>query len=586
MDLDGLLAQLEDAQLVHRGHDVEPTFQFKHSLTQEAAYGVLLKRDRVRLHRATAQTYEMLYADRLDEYAPIIAQQYAGADDDAKTLEYSVRAGDAAARIFASGESITHYSRALEIAKRSPAGQASFLRDLYIKRGRALELNGRNDLALENYADMEALAHERDNRAMELAALVARATIHSIPSAYLDPVRARTLSDRALVLARELGDQLAEAKILWNLMLLNARVDFHPLEAIRYGEQALAIARAFGVREQLAYILNDISMLYGMLGNPVQGHASASEARKLWVEFNNLPMLADNWSSTSFVHLLAGEYEPAIAASNEAHRISQSIGNVWGEAYSQTWIAPAYVALGKIDQAIQSMESAIHLGEHVFPVTLVISRADLARLHGDLGDVSNGIALGRLAYNQPQNMFWPFQARTAAALGHVYILAGELANAHEVIQRALEKFNPDDRCPFFDGPLYLAAAELALAEKDYVRADSLLGSTLAEQQGSNMRMLLPHTLYLKSQALRGLGRVDEARALLERARAEADELGDRWEPWRILAALAEMETDAAQAAALRGEARAHIQYIGEHTPLALFELFEKLPLVRAAQRNQ
>lgn len=138
-------------------------------------------------------------------------------------------------------------------------------------------------------------------------------------------------------------------------------------------------------------------------------------------------------------------------------------------------------ALLLIDQAIQSMETAIHLGAHIFPVTLVITRAELARLHGDLGDVVSSIELGRLALNETENRLPAFHAWTAGALGHVYILADEISSARAVIQRALEKIDLENSNPFFDGGLYLAAAELALAEQDYVRADTMLSSTLAQQ---------------------------------------------------------------------------------------------------------
>ncbi len=586
MNLNTSLAQLETAQLVRRVDDPELAYQFKHALTQDSAYESLLKSDRVRVHRVVAQTYEILYADRLDEFAPIIAQHYAGADDAAKALEYSVRAGDVAARIYATTEAITHYTRALDLAKRMKAGEASLLRDLYIKRGRVLELGARNDLALENYAEMETLARERGDRAMELAALMPRATIHSIPSAYVDPVRARVLSDQALQLARELRDQPAETKILWNLLLLNARVLFHPREALAYGEQALAIARAFGMREQLAYLLNDLSILYGLLGKPEQGRASAIEARELWNEFNNLPMLADNWSSTVSLHLMAGEFEQAITASQNALRISQSIGNLWGEAYSQTWVGAAYVALGQVDQAIQSMEKAIQTGARFFPVTLVLTRAGLAELHGDLGDVTTGIELGRLAFNAAENRLPVFRTLTAGALGHVYILAGELAHAREIIQRAWAEIDSKNSNPFFDGGFDRAAAELALAEQDYARADTLLSSTLAEQQRVRMRQHIPLTLYLKSQALRGQNRLEEARLLLEKAYAEAEASGARWDLWRILAALAEIETDPLKARAWRAQARGYVQYIGDHTPPDLRESFLNLPDVRTVMEAE
>jgi tetratricopeptide (TPR) repeat protein len=111
---------------------------------------------------------------------------------------------------------------------------------LYTKRGRSLELGNQLDEALRNYNEMERLAHEHNNRALELAALLARATLRSTPTRVHDAAQGQSLSEQALTLARELEDLQAQAKALWNLMLLSLNTG-HADEAIAYGEQSLTI---------------------------------------------------------------------------------------------------------------------------------------------------------------------------------------------------------------------------------------------------------------------------------------------------------------------------------------------------------
>src|SRR3970282_3005120 len=98
---------------------------------------------------------------------------------------------------------------------------------------------------------MEALARARGDRALELAALMARATLRSTPTAAHDPARGQALSEQALALARELGDRTAEAKILWNLTLLNSFTG-QLRAAAGYGERALALARDLCLAAELA----------------------------------------------------------------------------------------------------------------------------------------------------------------------------------------------------------------------------------------------------------------------------------------------------------------------------------------------
>ncbi len=565
--IDALLAELENAQLVRRVDDAERVYFFKHTLTQEEAYQMLLVKRRRELHNLVAQAYEGTYPDRLDEIAPLLAQHYSASGDDPKTLEFSVRAGNAAARVYAHREALAYFTQAIAAARRLGAPAHEQLSQVYLQRGRTLELNSEQDQAVGNYEEMEKLARETQDKNMELAALMAHGTILSIPSTRFNPQQAREMSHEALYLAREMGDLKAEAKILWNLMLLHSRAQMRYAEAIEYGEASLEIARRLGLREQLAYTLNDISLLYYLTGRPDLGEAVGEEARALWKQMNNLPMLADNLSYKAMSHVMVGKFEQAISFSEEAFRISRTIGNLWGEAFSQTFIGPAYLELGRPDMALHSMEEGIRVGENVFPPTQVMTRAALGRLYGELGATGRGIELARLATEKGTEMFPIFMPSAAASLAHVLLLAGNLVEAKQVIRDCVERFNPSDfKRPFFvDVPL--VEAEYALTQKDYAQAETSASQAVNTLLESRLKQNLPHALHLKSLALRGLGRQDESFAHLERAKAEAQDTNARWSLWPILLTGSEWAAavaDSARAQALKEQAREIVETLAAH----------------------
>jgi hypothetical protein len=102
---------------------------------------------------------------------------------------------------------------------------------------------------------METVAWARHDSALLLQSLLLRTTLHATGTPLFNPSQAQQLSDQALVLARELGDRAAEAKINWNLMLLG-RFNGQNEAAIEHGERALASARALNLRELMAFTLN------------------------------------------------------------------------------------------------------------------------------------------------------------------------------------------------------------------------------------------------------------------------------------------------------------------------------------------
>jgi predicted ATPase len=285
---------LETGGIIHlTAVQPEVEYAFRHALVQEAAYSTLVKSNRRMLHKAVGEVLEALRASDATSpaLAPVLARHFDEGGDPARALNYYLLAGRAAADMYAIAEAIDHFSRALTIATTiAPAREV--VTDLFLRRGRALELNAQDAEALKNYRDMERWAAEHDDRRARLAAMTALATIYVRPSVQGDLAQGYELSQQALILARELGERPAEAKVLWNLLQHEIAAG-KIRDALAYGEQALQIARAEGLREQVAYVLTDLWKVYAMNGRSQQALAAVSEAQELWRELGVLNMLAE-----------------------------------------------------------------------------------------------------------------------------------------------------------------------------------------------------------------------------------------------------------------------------------------------------
>ena len=221
-----------------------------------------------------AGALEGLYANRLEDFAPVLARHFQEAGDDERTLRYASSAADHAARLYANAEAVTQYDVAIEAARRLGAND-ELVGHLYPSRGRALELSGRFDEAEANYEDMRATAEgvrgpgrraRRDD--------VAHDAVRD-PDAEVRRRGGRRASQEAVRLARELGDKRAEAKAQWNLMNLNVFGGGDCQRGREAGERSLALAREVGAREQIAFVLND-------LWRPYMSTGDLSAARGTW----------------------------------------------------------------------------------------------------------------------------------------------------------------------------------------------------------------------------------------------------------------------------------------------------------------
>ena len=150
--LDRYLWQLEDRDLVYEEHAIpELEYSFRHVLTQETAYNTILSRRRREFHHKVAEGYEALYSSRIDEYYEELAYHYSRSGDDEKAVDYLLKAGEKAKRIYANQEAISYFKEALQFIQAQPAD----------KEQMALEITAREELgdvlfATGNHQEAEA----------------------------------------------------------------------------------------------------------------------------------------------------------------------------------------------------------------------------------------------------------------------------------------------------------------------------------------------------------------------------------------------------------------------------------------------
>jgi predicted ATPase len=436
MALPSQLSTLEASGLVRllqAWPDLE--YLFRHPLIQEAAYQSLVKQDRQKLHQAVGDTLERLNSSRLEEIAPRLAQHFSEAGDRARAMKYLRIAGDAASLIYANAEAVIHYSQALEIARDDPSTLSSDLIELTLRCGRALELSSRYEEALAFYEDMERLAFERRDPAMELAALIPQGTIYATANRVHNPERGQALLEKALHQAQVLGDRAAEAKILWNLLLLNSISGGVLQQRIEYGEKALALARELDLRDLVAYLLKDMWYAYAGSGQWAQARAGLEEGRVIWQESGNLPMLSENLSWIALSCMFSGDFDEALATSDEAFRVGQAGKNIDAQANSRNLIGSVFIERGQLDQAITLMEETIELGKQSENVTtLAFTQADLGWAYGLLGAIERGIDHAQQAYNAAMQKFPVGTTWSLAILIRLYLIKGDLSAANAAAQ--------------------------------------------------------------------------------------------------------------------------------------------------------
>ncbi len=533
-------------------------FTFRHALTQEAAYGTLLAKHRRATHLRVAEILEETAGDRLDEVASQLVRHFSEAGEDASTVTYAARAGDAAARLYANAEAEAHYRTGLDAARRL-AAPSPLLRSMYERRGSALELIGRYDDAIANYEEMRAEAVARGDDAMELSAHSSIALLYATATPKFDPELGRQLSEELVVMARRIGDRSAEARALWNIVVANVYGGGDAARAVEAGEASLSIARDLGEREQLAFTLNDVSRAYMALGDFSTAAHRLAEARQLWEELDNHPMLGENLTVGSSMHLFHGDYAAALADAHEAIAISESIGNAWGQSHALITVYRVELERGQLGAAIDSIQRCLELGEQGgFAYAAIATRADLSRVTTYLGDAERSLLLAEEALAIARERVPPAVSIASVSRALALISLGRHDEAHESLEAVDLMMLPEPDRTFLRVASSGARARLALLDGDPGESEAVARTVVQELRTSGVEILVAGALVVLARALLAADRVEEAGDEVAEAIERAERLGERrvlWEGLALSADLAARRGAEGDAAGLRSRAR-------------------------------
>ena len=409
--------------------------------------------------------------------------------------------------------------------------------DLYTGRGRVLEVSGNYQGALRNYERLEEIGRERSDDTIRLGALLPQATTYSTLSSELDPIKGREISEQTVALAQELGDHRAEARAYWNMMLLEAYSGTDVSIAVEHGERSVAIAREHGLKEELAYSLNDLVRPLLAMGRKDESLASLDEAVRLLREMDDRLMLADSLAKDCDIRTVLGDFEQATKSAEEALEVSRKNRNRFGEAVAYVRLSVLYGEFGLPEKAIEALKTGRNAARssgfaatRLYPVRLAMAMADC-------GDYS-GIDLAMESVQETLEL--PLLQRfSVAGVAKVKLLSGDSDGAAKSLDEALALPEMEISHPISGfGLSHLVELEVL---QGLGRIDAVIETAdrYLEGLGSTNAIFRRYdVLRIKGEALEANDDATAARASFDQAVADASEAGSRRGQWQALAALA------------------------------------------------
>jgi tetratricopeptide (TPR) repeat protein len=388
-------------------------YLFKHVITQDVAYGLLLFAQRRSLHKAVAEWLERVQADELSPYYGLLAHHWDKAEVPSKTIDYLELAGDQALQTGAYHEAVDFYTYALELAA-SDSRATGILRT-----GRWERRLGEAYLGLGLLASKSREHFERSVRLLGWPAPRTRLGV----AGQLLPLMVRQVGQQLLPrTARRRGpDEEAaalEATRAWELLGEVYYFSDEVLRSVGAGLQTVNLAGSAEPTAELARGYADMAVVAGFIPLPRVGEWYARRSRATADVVGDLSTLAWTSIATSVFWMGRGRWDEVERAVGEAFEIAERLGDVrrrietlgmltmnahyrgdfeqsiqrvglfdeaarrggdlQAQAHASLYRAQSLLELGRVDEAVESAQQG------ATPVTTQLSKSEAIWCHGVL----------------------------------------------------------------------------------------------------------------------------------------------------------------------------------------------------------
>ena len=372
-------------------------YSFKHALTQDVAYGELLKEQRRSLHAAVVSALEGLAFERLAEHVERLAFHAARAERWAPAVTYLREAAEHASARSANKEAVAFFEDALAALRHLPETPDTL----------ALAV----DLRLDMRPPLLQLGR--------LEAIVA-------------------LSKDAEALAERLGDETRLARVYSYL------INYHYLRgeqetAMDYGTRCLAVAERTGDRGLATLVRRYVGHSLHARGESARAAEVFGALATTETEASTTSTVAA-WAWRAFALADLGDFDGADTAADRARAVAETSRHPYSEAIAWSLTGLVWAARGQFERAVPALTRAVSICRDAnLAVWQPIPSSMLGLCLTRLKRADDGLPLLEEAVRQSDELgVRAYVARWTAHLGEALLLAGHVRRAAAAADRAIE----------------------------------------------------------------------------------------------------------------------------------------------------
>jgi len=510
---------------VVRGEDM---CSFADIIVRDVVYEEVHPFRRKKLHGTVGRALEKVYAEKIDEHFGELALHFLESGDKDKALDYFLKAGEKAAKVYANSEATSYLQSALRLLEEK--------KDERQKRGKVLEslgdikkLVGEHDACIKCWSEALLLWKQLDEK--EICARLHRKMANILWSSKGDTEKAKVHHEEALKILEAEPESVELASLYEDMAFMYFRTE-NMTKALPWAEKALELAEKLNAHEVIALSYITLGSILVSTGNRKKGVECTERALKIALDNGYMETAVRAYNNLA-VQLPYEESERGFECQEKGFELAKKLGAIFWISFHGANLAGWYASMGNLNKAVLLAEESVALDRKAGNLAhLSISLGVLGFIYQVWGEWDKSEQYHKEALSNSQRLRGLTSiASSYAWLGWLHFDKAEYAKAkelfekwHEVWKKAEAKFGQMWSSLF----VIFAYTELGEIEKAMSLTDRL--QKFAVEVADRWYIALAD--YARAILLRAQKKWEESIELFEKVLKEYDALNARrWDAY-------------------------------------------------------
>jgi len=453
----------------------------------------------MKLHAAVGSALEKAYTKKIDEHLGELAYHFLEGGDKDKALDYFMKAGEKAQKVYAHDEASSYLQHALELLEEKGDNLEEKAR-ITERLGDLKLWIGKPDACMEYWNKALSLWNQVGDK--KKAAKLHAKMAHFFWWGTGDKEKASEHHRMALEILEREPESVELASLYEDISHMLWRTG--KPEALSWAQKALELSERLGNSEVLMRCYNDLGTLSLKSGEFEKALEYYEQGLKIALENNSVGDAITLYNNLCNLYWATGEFQKMFETAQKGSELAKKVGSPYGLTWLDSLLAECYVNMGDIQKAISIYEDVLALAKRAkHTVQISGAMAALGMCYQLLGEWDKSLQYLMEALDIAKKIGeYQFSGVATLGLGELFMEMEDYGEAEKYFKEAISIYEKagESSSLFFEA--YPALSRLYLKMGEIEKAKELIEKTSEQTTKTKSRLVISYAEMVKAMLFR------------------------------------------------------------------------------------